>query len=50
MGLELRPYQKATLEALRKGFIAGTRKKILYAPTGACKTEMAIALLEATKD
>ena len=50
MGLELRPYQKATLEALRKGFIAGNRKQILYAPTGAGKTEMAIALLEATKD
>ena len=50
MGLELRPYQKATLDALRKGFVAGNRKQILYAPTGAGKTEMAIALLEATKD
>ena len=50
MGLELRPYQKATLDALRQGFIAGNRTQILYAPTGAGKTEMAIALLEATKD
>lgn len=50
MGLELRPYQKATLDALRKGFIEGNRTQILYAPTGAGKTEMAIALLEATKD
>ena len=48
MGLELRPYQSATLEALRKGFMAGLRRQILYAPTGAGKTEMAIALLEAT--
>jgi superfamily II DNA or RNA helicase len=48
MGLELRPYQSATLEALRKGFLAGLRRQILYAPTGAGKTEMAIALLEAT--
>lgn len=50
MGLELRPYQKATLDALRQGFVKGNRKQILYAPTGAGKTEMAIALLEATKD
>lgn len=49
MGLELRPYQANTLEALRKGFAAGMRRQILYAPTGAGKTEMAIALLEATK-
>lgn len=48
MGLELRPYQSATLEALRKGFLSGLRRQILYAPTGAGKTEMAIALLEAT--
>ena len=49
MGLELRPYQASTLEALRKGFALGLRRQILYAPTGAGKTEMAIALLEATK-
>jgi superfamily II DNA or RNA helicase len=50
MGLELRPYQSATLEALRKGFASGKKSMMLYAPTGAGKTEMAIALLEATKD
>ena len=49
MGLELRPYQASTLQALRKGFALGLRRQILYAPTGAGKTEMAIALLEATK-
>ena len=49
MGLELRPYQASTLDALRKGFASGLRRQILYAPTGAGKTEMAIALLEATK-
>ena len=49
MGLELRPYQKATLEALRKSFASGKKSLMLYAPTGAGKTEMAIALLEATK-
>jgi superfamily II DNA or RNA helicase len=48
MGLNLRGYQADTLEALRKGFAAGNRSMILYAPTGAGKTEMAIALLEAT--
>ena len=49
MGLELRPYQVNTLDALRKGFASGNKSQILYAPTGAGKTEMAIALLEATK-
>lgn len=47
--LELRGYQNDTLEALRKGFADGTQAQILYAPTGAGKTEMAIALLEATR-
>jgi len=50
MGLNLRQYQLDTLEALRKGFASGARSQILYAPTGAGKTEMAIALLEATKE
>lgn len=47
--LELRQYQNDTLDALRAGFINGSRAQILYAPTGAGKTEMAIALLEATR-
>ena len=49
MGLNLRPYQVETLDALRKGFLSGNKAQILYAPTGAGKTEMAIALLEATR-
>lgn len=47
--LNLRPYQEDTLDALRKGFASGKKAQILYAPTGAGKTEMAIALLNATK-
>jgi len=47
--LQLRKYQEETLEALRQGFASGHRTQILYAPTGAGKTEMAIALLDATK-
>ena len=47
--LQLREYQSSTLEALRQGFAQGHRTQILYAPTGAGKTEMAIALLDATK-
>jgi superfamily II DNA or RNA helicase len=50
MGLQLRSYQQDTLEALRRGFLSGHKTQILYAPTGAGKTEMAIALLEATKN
>lgn len=47
--LELRDYQNATLDKLRQGFAAGHRSQVLYAPTGAGKTEMAIALLNATR-
>lgn len=47
--LNLRDYQSASLDGLRAGFAQGHRAQILYAPTGAGKTEMAIALLEATK-
>jgi superfamily II DNA or RNA helicase len=49
MSLNLRAYQTQSIEALRAGFAAGHRSQILYAPTGAGKTEMAIALLAATK-
>ena len=50
MSLSLRSYQEQTLDALRQGFAQGKRAQILYAPTGAGKTEMAIALMKATKD
>jgi DNA repair protein RadD len=49
MGLELREYQSNSLDGLRSGFAAGHRALMLYAPTGAGKTEIAIALLEATQ-
>lgn len=47
--LELRKYQVESLEKLREGFAKGHRSQILYSPTGGGKTEMAIALLDATK-
>lgn len=50
MSLSLRSYQEQTLDALRQGFAEGKRAQILYAPTGAGKTEMAIALMKAVKD
>lgn len=49
MSLQLRPYQVKIIDSLRNGFAAGRRTQILYAPTGAGKTEMAIELLKATK-
>ena len=49
MSLQLRPYQANILENLRQGFASGSKAQILYAPTGAGKTEMAIELLRATK-
>lgn len=50
MELELRPYQEAVIEALRQGFASGHRTQILYAGTGAGKTECSVALLKATAD
>lgn len=46
--MELRPYQQDILDKLREGFAQGHRAQILYAPTGGGKTEMAIALMDAT--
>jgi len=40
------PYQKEGIDKLREGIKAGHRSQLLYAPTGAGKTEMAIALME----
>ena len=45
--IALRPYQEDILHRLREAIIAGHRTILLYAPTGAGKTEMAISLLEA---
>ena len=50
MSLELREHQKAVIEKLREGFKQGHRSQLLYAPTGFGKTEIAIALMQATSD
>lgn len=47
--LNLRDYQEKALEQLRLGFAQGKRAQVLVSPTGSGKTEMAIALLAATK-
>lgn len=48
--LELRDYQEAILGKLRQAFIEGHKSVVLVAPTGAGKTEMAMALLGAAAD
>lgn len=45
--MQLRPYQEEILVALREQFKQGKRSVVLYAPTGAGKTEVSIALLNA---
>jgi superfamily II DNA or RNA helicase len=45
--LNLFDYQSGIIDLLREGFAAGHNPQMLVAPTGAGKTEMAIALLEA---
>ena len=47
--LQLRTYQELAIQKLREGFAQGKRAQILYLGTGAGKTEVAIAMLEATK-
>jgi len=42
----LRDYQRDGLDSLREGIKQGHRAQLLYAPTGAGKTEIAIALME----
>jgi DNA repair protein RadD len=48
--LTLRDYQEAILGKLRQAFIDGHKSVVLVAPTGAGKTEMAMALLGAAAD
>jgi len=50
MELMLREHQTQVIDALREGFRQGHRTQLLYAPTGFGKTEVAIALMKATKD
>lgn len=47
MSLCLYPHQEDALKVSRAGFAAGGRSQIFYAPTGAGKTEIAIAIMDA---
>ena len=49
MSLHLRDYQEEAIQKLREGFAKGHRSQLLYMGTGAGKTEIAIAMLEAAK-
>lgn len=46
--LELREEQQLSLDSLREGFRQGNHAQVLYGPCGFGKTELAIALLDAT--
>lgn len=50
MSLQLRPLQVNSINMLREAFRAGHRAVMLYGPTGFGKTEMAIALMQATSE
>lgn len=47
--MELRDYQEVAIQKLRDGFAQGHKSQLLYLGTGAGKTEVAIAMLEAAK-
>ena len=49
-GVVLRDYQGAAIEAVRAALRKGVKRVILSAPTGAGKTEMAMALIQAAVD
>ena len=49
MSLNLRDYQEEAIKKLREGFAKGHRSQLLYMGTGAGKTEIAIAMLEAAR-
>lgn len=49
MSLNLRDYQEEAIQKLREGFAKGHRSQLLYMGTGAGKTEIAIAMLEAAR-
>lgn len=46
--IELRNYQSDVIAKLRASFLAGHQAVMVYAPTGAGKTEIALSLMEAT--
>ena len=48
--LELREHQSGVINELREGFQKGHSKQLLYAPTGFGKTEVAIYLMNATRE
>lgn len=48
--LALHDYQSGGIDGLRQGFLEGHRAQILYAPTGAGKTEIAMAMMKAAND
>lgn len=50
MELLLREHQSKVIDALRDGFREGIQSQLLYAPTGFGKTEVAIALMKATRE
>lgn len=47
--LNLRDYQEQAIELLRRGFAEGHKSQLLYMGTGAGKTEVSIAMLEAAR-
>lgn len=44
--MELRPYQTATVQTLRLALAGGSRRVMLYSPTGSGKTEIALAIIK----
>tara|TARA_R110000822_G_scaffold145473_2_gene284371 strand:- start:474 stop:1952 length:1479 start_codon:yes stop_codon:yes gene_type:complete len=44
--LTLREHQSSAIQKLKEGFAAGHKRQLLYAPTGAGKTECAIAIMQ----
>ena len=48
--LQLRPYQEASIQNLRQGFINGHKRQVLAAATGSGKSVVALSMLQAARE
>ena len=48
--MELRPYQTSAIQSLRAWFASGSKRIILYSPTGSGKTEISMYIIRRAQE